>query len=394
MSRLKLCILVQVILLLFYLSTVQALEDLSSPSRFRVRSDRTVHWSAVENAIAYVVAWGTCERDTICPWFHSENPGQGGARTKRISASPGKADYTTTLSSSLVGWYGVSVHPVGDGITYKEYSSIHSTRIRFGSAAENRYSSATGGGEDEEEDTREEVFTCTTLPPAIVVTALAGSHPQCTRLDGAGIGVQSIVDSGFIDAVDVWGPVSAGVKVCFRAAGDLLFLDAVTSPRSISSLEGYLSDGMTCAEIYGPGSVVLIPGEGPTETTTETTAETTALPVPKEPLVLDREVEAEEIPLDDCTVTTTHSLNFRAIPAGTRLTVLRKGTTVTALARTTDWHEKVLEAGITLNSLTRTTDWFKVDHDGNTGWISADYVTTEGSCDESPSPDAVQEAEA
>ena len=269
MPRLSLCILVKVTLLLLSLSSVQALEDLRSPSRFRVLSNRTVHWSAVENAIAYVFAWGPCERDTICSWFHSENPGQGGARTKRVSASPGKADYTTTLSSSLVGWYGVSVHPVGDGITYKVYSSIHGTRIRFGSAAENRYRSTTGGREEEER--RAQVFTCKTLPPSIIVTALPGSYPQCTRLDGAGIGVKSIVDRGFIDAVDVWGIVSAGVEVCFRETGDFLFIDATTSPRSISKHEGYLSDGMTCAKIDGPGQVVLMSGDGPMSTSDTTT---------------------------------------------------------------------------------------------------------------------------
>ena len=386
MSRSILCILVQVTVLLFSSITVYALEDLRSPSRFRVNRNGTVSWSAVENAIGYVVAWGPCERDTICSWFRYDNPADGGASTKRISASPGKGEYTTTLRS-LAGWYGVSVHPLGDGITYKEYSSIHSTRIRFGNSSTKGYGSAAGTGEEgEEAERREQVFTCTTLPPAIVVTAGAGSFPQCTRLNGTGIGVKSIIENGFIDAVDVWGLVSAGTKVCFGATGDFLFLDAATSPRSVSGLAGYLSGGMTCTEINRPGSVVLIPGEGPTETTTS--------PVTTAPLALDGEIEAEEIPLGDCTVTTTHVVNFRASPAGTRLTVLRKGISVTARARTTDWHEQVLEAGIPLNSLTRTSDWFMVEYEGASGWISADYVTTEGSCEESPSPDAVLEEEA
>ena len=381
MFRSILYILVSVSVLLSSLFTVQALEDLRSPSSFRVISDGTVRWSAVEHAVGYVVAWGPCQKDTICSWFSHPNPADGGARTRRVSASSGKSNYSYKLPS-LDGWYGVSVHPLGDGITYNVYSAIHSTRVYFenGKALDSATVGATAGS-------RGQKFTCKTLPSAIVVTARAGSYPQCTRLDGAGIGVQSIVDGGFIDAVDVWSLVSAGVEVCFGEAGDFLFLDAATSPRTISGLEGYLSDdGMTCAEIRRPGSVVLIPGEDPIETRTS--------PVNTAPLVLDLEIEAEEITLGDCTVITTHGLNFRAIPAGTRLTVLQKGTTVTALARTTDWHEKVLEAGITLNSLTRTSDWFKVDHDGRTGWISADYVTAEGSCDESPSPDAVQEAEA
>ena len=47
----------------------------------------------------------------------------------------------------------------------------------------------------------------------------------------------------------VWSLVSSGVEVCFRETGEFLFLDAATSPRAVSSLEGYLSEGMTCTEI-------------------------------------------------------------------------------------------------------------------------------------------------
>ena len=60
-------------------------------------------------------------------------------------------------------------------------------------------------------------------------------------------------------------------------------------------------------------------------------------------------------------VTTTHILNFRDGPAGNSLDI-------------------AIPFNVTLTALDRTTDWFKVDYHGTQGWISADYVTTQGAC--------------
>ncbi len=62
----------------------------------------------------------------------------------------------------------------------------------------------------------------------------------------------------------------------------------------------------------------------------------------------------------ECTVTTTHNLNFRDGPNGVRIGLVPSRTTLEAMAR---------EPG-----------WFKVDYRGKSGWISADYVVTEGDC--------------
>ena len=56
------------------------------------------------------------------------------------------------------------------------------------------------------------------------------------QLDGAGIGVQSLIDAGFIDAVDVYGYVEQGAEVCFPQVGQVVFLDASASPRTITPL--------------------------------------------------------------------------------------------------------------------------------------------------------------
>ena len=105
--------------------------------------------------------------------------------------------------------------------------------------------------------------TCIDLNQAtgIVVRATYGlaSGVQCQRLGGGGIGVQAIVDGGFIDAVDVWGYVEQGVEVCFPQAGELLFLDARTMPRAIAPLAATVVNGMTCGAIETPGSIVLMP---------------------------------------------------------------------------------------------------------------------------------------
>ena len=94
---------------------------------------------------------------------------------------------------------------------------------------------------------------------AVHATYGLASGVQCQRLDGGGIGVQAIVDGGFIDAVDVWGYVEQGVEVCFPQAGNLLFLDARTMPRAIAPLASTVVNGMTCGAIETPGSIVLMP---------------------------------------------------------------------------------------------------------------------------------------
>lgn len=64
--------------------------------------------------------------------------------------------------------------------------------------------------------------------------------------------------------------------------------------------------------------------------------------------------------LSNCIVTTTHPLNFRDGPNGNRIGGVPPQTTLVASAR---------EPG-----------WFQVEYNGETGWISADYVISEGDC--------------
>ena len=42
-----------------------------------------------------------------------------------------------------------------------------------------------------------------------------GSGAECQRVDAVGVGNQSLVDAGFIDAIDIWSYLGPGVDICF-----------------------------------------------------------------------------------------------------------------------------------------------------------------------------------
>ena len=118
------------------------------------------------------------------------------------------------------------------------------------------------------------------------------------------------------------------------------FLNAATSPRTVSSLPLYIIEGKTCTFIDGPGSVVLHPGAAPEEAAVA--------------------LNGRAWGLSNCMVTTNYILNLRDAPGG----------------EVTD----VVPYDVTLTALSRTAGWFEVDYHGVTGWISADYVTPNGDC--------------
>ncbi len=179
------------------------------------------------------------------------------------------------------------------------------------------------------------VRTTIALLPEIEVSDLTG-FTEAQRIDAGGVGIQSVIDRGIVDAVDVWGFMGAGTRVCFLASGgSFSFLNAANSPRTVSSLPLYVIEGKTCTFIDGPGSVVLHPGAGSAS-------------------------NGPAWALSNCMVTTTDVLNFRDGPGGEVMGGVPYDVTLTALSRT---------AG-----------WFEVDYHGTTGWISAQFVTPHGDC--------------
>lgn len=173
-------------------------------------------------------------------------------------------------------------------------------------------------------------ITCASLPASMVVSGY-GEWTQCQRVSGAAVGNAGLIAQGLIDAVDIWGYVSSEVRVCFRQPGMLYFLDAATSPRSLSELPPTQSAGQTCGMIKRPGTVALLPG------------------APPEP---ERE----------CRVSLTGNLRVRARPS-------MKAETIGFLRR-----------GVGLPLISRTRDWLEIDYMGAAGFIGAAYARENGDC--------------
>ncbi len=132
-------------------------------------------------------------------------------------------------------------------------------------------------------------------------------------------------------------------RVCFPASGSLRFYAAGDRARDAQPLDAYSVSGLTCAQVSGPGTVLLLPGP------------------PAPPFEAVSAPAARNRQLQNCRVWTRAILKFRAEPGGAIIGLLPYAVTLTALARTADW--------------------FKVDYHGAAGWISAAYVRPQGTCD-------------
>lgn len=196
------------------------------------------------------------------------------------------------------------------------------------------------------------VSSCDSLAGGVTVRAALGSASgvECTQLDGGGVGNQSVIDMGFINAVDVWAYVEQGVEICFPQQGRIVFLDAATSPRSLAQVESYRSGTMTCAHLWRPGTVALVQGQTTEDRTPTTTTSTTTTAATTQPAVAG------------CPIQTTGNLRLRAAPS--------------LQAETLGY----VPRGAALGYSERTTFWFKVRYQGMTGWIGWKYVAVLGDC--------------
>ncbi len=181
---------------------------------------------------------------------------------------------------------------------------------------------------------------CNILPTHIVV-ADASSTTQCKEVGAAGVGKKTLIDNGFIYAVDIFGFVSPPVDACFvHDTGTIVLLDAAYSPRIIVSLHTWTQDNMRCARVDRPGTAVLMP---------QNFLDLGLIPV---------QVNS----LTDCTVTTTDVLNLRREPS-----------TNAAIMGT-------VFSNTSLRAVERSTYWFSVTHNGISGWLHSDYLRTSGNC--------------
>ena len=192
--------------------------------------------------------------------------------------------------------------------------------------------------------------TCRELPPgSATVTAPSGlgAGIQCRRLDAMGVGNAAVIDAGLVDAVDIWGTVEPGTQVCFPHLGAVMFLDAATSPRSLSVLESTAMDNGVCVSIASAGTVALVQGQ-PTRAAPQPEPEPEPEAMPEQPM--------------GCTIITTGHLFLRDSPSlsGEKLGHVLRGTQLTRLARQGNWHQ--------------------VNHHGQVGWLGGRYVDEVAGC--------------
>ena len=169
------------------------------------------------------------------------------------------------------------------------------------------------------------------------------SGAQFNLLDSRAIGIGYVIDAGPIATVDVWGWVTSYVEVCYRGRASTLFLDAATSPRTVSQLASTWDGAWTCAQISSAGTIVFLPADS-------------YLTTPPSSAVSPPQTTA----LSNCMARLNYALNFRESPGGEMMSVLPYGVTLTAFQRADGWVE--------------------VDYHGQRGWVSAEYVTFQGSC--------------
>ncbi len=186
--------------------------------------------------------------------------------------------------------------------------------------------------------------SCQTLQPDIVVSK-ASIGTSCQRVEGSEIGHPDVIAAMPSLVVDLWGWVTPGTQVCFRAdSGAIKFIDTTAIPRAVADLPVFSeAGGLLCATIDGAGQVALVAGPSAPASAPQQQA-----------------ASAQGRSLSGCMVTLQYSLNFRDAPAGEKIGALR--------------------SQIKLTALERTDGWFKVDYHGEQGWISAAYVEPEGDC--------------
>ncbi len=207
-----------------------------------------------------------------------------------------------------------------------------------------------GGSSSEDGDVEEGVAleptltpsTCVSLPGHIIVTGATPSL-NCKMMDWSVLAMSSrlLVNSGAMQAVDIFGWVETPVKICFEGdSGTIVLLDAANSPRNIVPLHTKPDENRHCAWVDRPGTAVFMPPE----------------------FLTSGAVSDPIWDISDCTVTTTDILNLRE---GASSDSAKIG--------------NVLQ-DVSLSADKRNSSFYRVDYYGIAGWLSKDYLTLSGSC--------------
>lgn len=180
----------------------------------------------------------------------------------------------------------------------------------------------------------------------------------CQQLQGAGVGDQSILDGGFMDAVDIFGYVPGDITVCMRGEGGMIFRNKTTIPvtNELPATTWY-EGGYTCTLVNTEGTLVLVQNGG-------------SRPAPAVEVIVEEDgtiATATPAPtsnrLENCRVTTYAGImNLRTDP-NTSSNVI-------------SW----VPYDTTLIAIGKTEGWYNVIYLDTNGWLAADYVATTGDC--------------
>ena len=208
------------------------------------------------------------------------------------------------------------------------------------------------------------------LPLASVrVSAELGMNSgiQFQRFTHYAVGIQSVADMGILDVVDVWGNANQNYEVCFPLSGEIVFLDAATSPRTVVSISWFVRDAYTCGAMDQAGTMVLV--EGSTKSASNAALAQSFIDSTTDPV-------SSAIDLENCTVTPSHSLNLRAEPWGEKLDIVPKASTLTATARTQSWFKVSYT-----NAEAEESEGEDTQAAESEGWIAAWLSEVDGDCD-------------
>lgn len=218
--------------------------------------------------------------------------------------------------------------------------------------------------------------TCKELPASIMVSSDT-FNLQCQVVTSDNLGVQSLVDMGLMNAVDVWSGENLTAEVCFSGAGSIAFLAAAYSPRKEMPVDYGMKDGMTCANITRAGTVVLLPSmmtdamdsmEGMEDAPDSDSMmdDMDAMDMvddsadeAMDPLAMNDPMR-QMISLSDCEVITQFNLVVRDGPAGEAIGLIPYNSTVPGIARTPNW--------------------IKIQFEDGEGWITGHYTDVMGHC--------------
>jgi hypothetical protein len=163
------------------------------------------------------------------------------------------------------------------------------------------------------------------------------------------IGDQSVLDEGVVQAIDVFSPAGktrfdGDVVICLRGNGSMIYLNANQAPRTPQEMTTWQTPsfpGFNCVTLYEPGTVVMVQ------------AASSSTAVPSAPAITE---------LAECHLTTTDVLRLRAEPNANGQVLA------------------VLPFDFKQRATAFVPGWYRTSYEHHVGWVSANYVRTEGVC--------------